>query len=82
MIRINQLQPLQRKEVDVDKVLQRYIKYMEFVIDKVHLISSMSTKNRRKWRILFFSNDMQSLMLSGITFNASDAYPLFVTLYR
>ena len=54
MIRINQLQPLQRKEVDVDKVLQRYMKYMEFIIDKVHLINSMSTKNRRKWRILFF----------------------------
>ena len=42
---------LQRKEVDVDKVLQCYKKYMEFVVDRAPSYKQFVTC-RRRWKIL------------------------------
>ena len=67
---------LQRKEVDVDKVLQCYKKYMEFVVDKAPSYKQFVNNMQEKMEDAEFTNDMQSLLRPGITFNASDAYPL------
>lgn len=67
---------LQRKKVDVDKVLQCYKKYMEFVVDKALSYKQFVNNMQDKMENPEFTNDMQSLLRPGITFNASDAYPL------
>ena len=67
---------LQRKEVDVDKVLQCYKQYMEFVVDKAPSYKQFVNNMQEKMEDPEFTNDMQSLLRPGITFNASDAYPL------
>ena len=67
---------LQRKEVDVDKVLQCYKKYMEFVVEKAPSYKQFVNNMQEKMADPEFTNDMQSLLRPGITFNASDAYPL------
>ena len=67
---------LQRKDVDVDKVLQCYKKYMEFVVDKAPSYKQFVNNMQEKMADPEFTNDMQSLLRPGITFNASDAYPL------
>ena len=67
---------LQRKDVDVDKVLQCYKKYMEFVVDKTPSYKQFVNNMQEKMADSEFTNDMQSLLRPGITFNASDAYPL------
>lgn len=67
---------LQRKEVDVDKVLQCYKKYMEFVVDKAPSYKQYVNNMQEKMEDPEFTNDMQSLLRPGISFNASDAYPL------
>ena len=67
---------LQRKEVDVDKVLLCYRKYMEFVVDKTPSYKQFVNNMQEKMEDPEFTNDMQSLLRPGITFNASDAYPV------
>ncbi|WP_288762423.1 nucleotidyl transferase AbiEii/AbiGii toxin family protein [uncultured Prevotella sp.] len=67
---------LQRKDVDVDKVLQCYKKYMEFVVYKAPSYKQFVNNMQEKMSDPEFTNDMQSLLRPGITFNASDAYPL------
>ena len=66
---------LQRKEVDVDKVLQCYKKYMEFVVDRVPSYKQFVNNMQEKMEDPEFTNDMQSLLRPGISFIASDAYP-------
>ncbi len=72
---------LQRKDVDVDKVLQCYKKYMEFVVDKAPSYKQFVNNMQEKMADPEFTNDMQSLLRPGITFNASDAYPLIYETY-
>ena len=67
---------LQRKEVDVDKVLQCYRKYMEFVVDKAPSYKQFVNNMQEKMVDAEFINDTQSLLRPGISFNAKDAYPL------
>ncbi len=67
---------LQRKDVDVDKVLQCYKKYMEFVVDKAPSYKQFVNNMQEKMEDAEFTNDTQSLLCPGITFDASDAYPL------
>ena len=67
---------LQRKEVDVDKVLQCYKKYMKFVVDKAPSYKQFVNNMQEKMEDPEFTNDIQSLLRPGISFNASDAYPL------
>ncbi|MCR5299164.1 MAG: nucleotidyl transferase AbiEii/AbiGii toxin family protein, partial [Paludibacteraceae bacterium] len=62
--------------VDVDKVLQCYKKYMEFVVDKAPSYKQFVNNMLEKMEDPEFTNDMQSLLRPGITFNASDAYTL------
>ena len=66
----------QRKEVDVDKVLLCYKKYMEFVVDKAPSYKQFVNNMQEKMADPEFTNDMQSLLRPGITFNASDTYIL------
>ena len=67
---------LQRKEVDVDKVLQCYKKYMEFFVDKAPSYKQFVNNMQEKMADPEFTNDMQSLLRPDITFNVCDAYPL------
>ena len=66
---------LQSKDVDVNKILQSYRKYMEFVVDKVPSYKQFVNNMQEKMVDAEFINDTQSLLRPGITFNASDAYP-------
>ena len=67
---------LQRKTVDVDRVLQCYRKYMEFVVDKVPSYKQFVNNMQKKMEDPEFTGDTQSLLRPGITFDASDAYQL------
>ena len=67
---------LQRKAVDVDRVLQCYRKYMEFVVDKVPSYKQFVNNMQKKMEDPEFTGDTQSLLRPGITFDASDAYQL------
>ena len=62
--------------MDVDKVLQCYKKYMEFVVYKAPSYKQFVNNMQEKMEDPEFTNDMQSLLRSGITFDASKAYPL------
>ena len=67
---------LQRKEVDIDKVLLCYRKYMEFVVGKAPSYKQFVNNMQEKMEDPEFTDDMQSLLRPGITFDASEAYPL------
>ncbi len=67
---------LQRKEVNIEKVLQCYKKYMEFVVDKAPSYKQFVNNMQEKMEDPEFTNDMQSLLRTGIAFNANDAYSL------
>ena len=67
--------------MDVDKVLQCYKKYMEFVVDKAPSYKQFVNNMQEKMADPEFTNDMQSLLRPGITFNASDAYPLIYKIF-
>ena len=60
----------------IDKVLHCYKKYMEFVVDKAPSYKQFVNNMQEKMEDAEFTNDMQSLLRPGISFNASDAYPL------
>lgn len=53
-----------------------YKKYMEFVVDKAPSYKQFVNNMQEKMADPEFTNDMQSLLRPGISFNASDAYPL------
>ena len=72
---------LQRKEVDVDKVLQCYKKYMEFVVDKAPSYKQFVNNMQEKMEDADFINDTQSLLRPEISFNVNDAYPLIYETY-
>lgn len=67
---------LQRKEVDVEKVLLCYKKYTEFVVGKAPSYKQFVNNMREKMEAADFVNDMQSLLRPGVTFDAGEAYPL------
>ena len=49
---------------------------MEFVVDKAPSYKQFVNNMQEKMEDSEFTNDMQSLLRPGITFNASYAYPL------
>lgn len=67
---------LQRKEVDVEKVLLCYKKYMEFVVGNAPSYKQFVNNMRENMEAADFVNDMQSLLRPGVTFDAGEAYPL------
>lgn len=67
---------LQRREVDVNKVLLCYRKYMEFKGGKTPSYKQYVNNIQKKMIDAEFTNDMQSLLRPGIMFNAGDAYSL------
>ena len=72
---------LQRKNVDVDKVLQCYKKYMEFVVERAPSYKQFVNNMQEKMADPEFTNDMQSLLRPGISFNVCDAYSLIYETY-
>lgn len=67
---------LQHKQIDVDKVLLCYKKYIEFAAGKVPSYKQFINNIQEKMADAEFTNDMQSLLRPDITFNAVDAYHL------
>lgn len=49
---------------------------IEFVVDKTPSYKQFVNNMQEKMEDPEFTNDMQSLLRPGISFNASDAYPL------
>ena len=67
---------LQRKEVDVEKVLQCCKKYMEFVVGKVPSYKQFVNNMEEKMSDPEFVGDLQALLRPGIGYDAQQAYPL------
>ena len=67
---------LQRKEVDVEKVLLCYRKYMEFVVGKAPSYKQYVSNMQEKMSDTEFLGDMQSLIRSGIEYDTEAAYSL------
>ena len=67
---------LQRKQVDVEKVLLCYKKYMEFVVGKVPSYKQFVNNLSEKMNDTEFANDMQTLLRPNISFNPTEAYQL------
>ena len=67
---------LKQKEMDVDKVLECYKRYMEFVVGKAPTYKQFVNNMEEKMNDLEFLNDTHSLLRSGIEFNPTEAYKL------
>ena len=67
---------LQRKEVDVEIVLQCYKKYMEFVVGKVPSYKQFVDNMEEKMSDPEFVGDLQALLRPGIGYDARQAYQL------
>lgn len=67
---------LQRREVDVDKVLQCYKKYMEFVVDKTPSYKQFVNNMEEKMQDPEFLEDTTMLLRPEIKFSPIEAYPL------
>lgn len=67
---------IQRKEVDVEKVLHCYKKYMEFVVGKVPSYKQFVNNMEKKMSDPEFVGDLQALLRPGIGYDARQAYPL------
>ena len=67
---------LQRRDVDVDKVLQCYKKYMEFVVDKTPSYKQFVNNMEEKMQDPEFLEDTTMLLRPEIKFSPIEAYPL------
>lgn len=67
---------LQQKNIDVEKVMDCYRKYMEFVVGKTPTYKQFVGNMQEKLSDPEFTNDMQSLLRPGIAFNPNEAYSL------
>ena len=67
---------LQRKEVDVEKVLECYKKYMEFAVGKVPSYKQFVNNMEEKMSDPDFVGDLQALLRPGVRYDAQQAYPL------
>ena len=67
---------LQRRDVDVDKVLQCYKKYMEFVVDKTPSYKQFVNNMEEKMQDPQFLEDTTMLLRPEIKFSPIEAYPL------
>lgn len=67
---------LQRRNIDVEKVMQCYNKYMEFVVGKVPSYKLFLNNMNEKMVDSEFTGDMQTLLRPDISFCPSEAYPL------
>lgn len=65
---------LLRNNVDIDKVMECYKKYMVFVVEKVPSYKQFVNNMQEKMTDPEFTNDMQSLLRPGIVFNPHEAY--------
>lgn len=72
---------LQRRDVDVDKVLQCYKKYMEFVVDKTPSYKQFVNNMEEKMQDPEFLEDTTMLLRPEIKFSPSEAYPLVYKTY-
>ncbi len=67
---------LQRRKVDVEKVLQCYKKYMEFVVDKVPSYKQFVNNMEEKMNDTEFIGDLQALLRPDVGYDAQQAYQL------
>lgn len=67
---------LQRRDVDVDKVLQCYKKYMEFVVDKTPSYKQFVNNMEEKMQDPEFLEDTTMLLRPEIKFSPVEAYSL------
>lgn len=67
---------LQRSDVDVEKVMQCYKKYMEFVVGKTPSYKQFVNNLQEKMSDSEFTGDMQALLCPNISFDPNEAYPL------
>lgn len=67
---------LQRRDVDVEKVMQCYRKYMEFVVDKAPSYKQYVNNMEEKMQDPEFLDDTTMLLRPEITFSPVEAYPL------
>lgn len=67
---------IQQKNIDVEKVMDCYRKYMEFVVGKTPTYKQFVGNMQEKLSDSEFTNDMQSLLRPGIAFNPNEAYSL------
>ncbi len=65
-----------QKEIDVDKVLECYKVYMDFVVGKAPTYKQFVNNMEEKMNDVEFLNDTHSLLRSGIEFNPTEAYKL------
>lgn len=72
---------LQRRDVDVDKVLQCYKKYMEFVVDKTPSYKQFVNNMEEKMQDPEFLEDTTMLLRPEIKFSPTEAYPLVYKTY-
>jgi len=67
---------LQRRDVDVEKVLQCYKKYMEFVVDKVPSYKQFVNNMEEKMQDPLFLEDTKMLLRQEIKYSPVEAYQL------
>lgn len=72
---------LKRREVDVEKVLQCYRKYMEFVVDKVPTYKQFVNNMEEKMADEEFVGDLKALLRPDIEYQAEKAYQLIYTSF-
>ena len=72
---------LKRREVDVDKVLQCYRKYMEFVVDKVPTYKQFVNNMEEKMTDDEFTGDLKALLRPDIEYQPEEAYQLIYNTF-
>lgn len=69
-------QGLTARECDIEKVLQCYKKYMEFVVERVPSYKEYVQNMQEKMKDREFLIDVNKLLRRGTVFNPQEAYQL------
>ena len=72
---------LTQREVDVDKVMLCYKKYMEFVVDKAPSYKQFVNNMEEKMQDPEFLEDTTMLLRPEIKFSSAEAYPLVYKMF-
>lgn len=67
---------LQRRNVNIDQVMQCYKRYMEFVVEKAPSYKQFINNMQEKMADREFTGDIQTLLRPDMLFNPVEAYPL------
>lgn len=72
---------LQRRDVNVEQVMQCYKKYMEFVVEKAPSYKQFVNNMQEKMADSEFTGDMQALLRPELSFNPAEAYPIIFSTF-